>query len=133
MRVLVDTQVFLWGLLEPKKAPEKIRSFLNDTFQNEFYFSYASSWEIAIKYGLKKLSIPDVPERYLPSRIKEAGFIHLPIKLEHVLQVHSLPQIHRDPFDRLLISQARVEGLKILTADPHFAKYKIDVLNVFDF
>jgi PIN domain nuclease of toxin-antitoxin system len=132
MRVLIDTQIFLWGLLEPKRLSQQAKIFLKDTFENEIYLSHVSAWEIAIKYGIKKLDIPDVPERYVPDRVKEAGFIHLPIKLEHVLQTHSLPPIHKDPFDRLLVSQARVEGLTILTGDPHFAKYKIDVLNVFD-
>ena len=133
MRVLIDTQVFLWGLFEPEKLPDKVKIFLKDTFENEMYLSHVSAWEIAIKYGIKKLSLPDVPERYVPDRVREAGLIHLPIKLEHVTQVHTLPLVHRDPFDRLLISQARVEGMAILTGDSHFAKYKIDVLNVFDF
>lgn len=133
MRVLLDTQVFLWYFLEPKRILPKVRKFLEDALENEIYLSNVSAWEIAIKYGIKKLDIPDIPERYVPDRAKEAGFLHLPIKLEHVLQVHGLPPVHKDPFDRLLVSQARVEELTILTSDPHFAKYKINVLNVFDF
>jgi PIN domain nuclease of toxin-antitoxin system len=133
MRVLIDTQIFLWYFLEPKRIPLKVKEFLEDSFVNEIYLSHVSAWEIAVKYGIKKLEIPDVPERYVPDRVKEAGFLHLPIKLEHVTQVHSLPPVHKDPFDRLLVSQARVEGLTILTGDPHFAKYSINVLNVFDF
>jgi PIN domain nuclease of toxin-antitoxin system len=133
MRVLIDTQIFLWGLLEPERLRQGVKDFLKNTLENEMYFSHVSSWEIATKYGIKKLDIPDIPERYVPNRVKEAGFLHLPIKLEHVLQVHGLPPVHKDPFDRLLVSQARVEGLTILTSDPHFAKYKINVLNVFDF
>src|ERR1041384_7277975 len=102
MRVLIDTQIFLWYFLEPKRIPLKVKEFLEDSFVNEIYLSHVSAWEIAVKYGIKKLEIPDVPERYVPDRVKEAGFLHLPIKLEHVKQVHSLPPVHKDPFDRLL-------------------------------
>jgi PIN domain nuclease of toxin-antitoxin system len=132
MRVLIDTHVFLWFFSGERISPN-LSKFLDDTFENEIYVSNATAWEIATKFGIGKLELPDVPERFIPERVTEAGFLHLPIKLEHVTQVHSLPPIHKDPFDRLLISQARVEGLTILTGDPHFAKYKIDVLNVFEF
>lgn len=132
MRVLLDTQIFLWYFLEPKRILPEVKEFLENSFENECYLSHVSSWEIAIKYGTKKLEIPDIPERYVKSRVAEAGFHHLAITLDHVTQVHSLAPIHRDPFDRLLVSQARVEKLALLTADPHFAKYPVDVLNALD-
>ncbi len=133
MRVLIDTNVFLWGYGGLGKLSNDVRKFLEDTFTNEFYLSHVSAWEISIKYGIGKLELSDVPERFVAERVKRAGFMHLPIGLEHVTEVHSLPPLHKDPFDRLLVSQARVEGMTILTGDPHFAEYKINVLNVFDF
>jgi len=133
MKVLVDTHVFLWAFGGLGNLSKKVKEFLADNIQNEFYFSVASAWEISIKYGNGKLKLPDVPERFVPNRTARAGFKILPVSLPHVLSVHNLPPIHKDPFDRLLISQVQTEGLKILTADPLFAKYKIDVLNVLNF
>jgi PIN domain nuclease of toxin-antitoxin system len=132
MRILIDTNIFLWGYAGLGNLSDDVRHLLDDSISNEIYLSHASAWEISIKYGIGKLRLPDVPERFISDRVKRAGFMHLPITLEHVTQVHTLPPVHKDPFDRLLISQARVEGLTILTGDPHFAKYKINVLNVFD-
>ncbi len=133
MRVLIDTHIFLWLFLEPKRVSKQIREFLEDNFTNEIYVSHATAWEIAIKYGVRKLKLPQTPELFVPDRIRRANFLHLPIKIQHVLQVHNLPPIHKDPFDRLLVSQARVENLTILTADPNFAKYQIKVLNFNNF
>lgn len=133
MRVLIDTHIFLWLFLEPKRISQQIREFLEDNFTNEIYVSHVTAWEIAIKYGVGKLELPQTPELFVPDRIRRAGFLHLPIKIQHVLQVHNLPPIHKDPFDRLLVSQARIENLTILTADPNFAKYQIKVLDFNNF
>ena len=133
MRVLIDTHIFLWLFLEPKRISKQIQEFLEDNFTNEIYVSHATAWEIAIKYGVRKLKLPQTPELFVPDRIKRANFLHLPIKIQHVLQVHNLPPIHKDPFDRLLVSQARIENLTILTADPSFAKYQIKTLDVNNF
>ena len=133
MRVLIDTHIFLWLFLEPKRISKQIQEFLEDNFTNEIYVSHATAWEIAIKYGVGKLELPQTPELFVPDRIRRANFLHLPIKVQHVLQVHNLPPIHKDPFDRLLVSQARVENLTILTADPNFAKYQIKVLDFNNF
>lgn len=133
MRVLVDTHVFLWIFGGLGNLSNDVKEFLADTIENDFFFSIASAWEISIKYGSGKLKLPDVPERFVPNRAARAGFKILPISLPHVLFVHNLPPVHKDPFDRLLVSQAQAEGLKILTADPIFAKYKVDVLNILKF
>jgi len=133
MRVLVDTHVFIWLFIEPKRVPPKVAEFLHENAANDFYLSIVSAWEISIKYGNGKLKLPDVPERFVPNRAARANFKILPISLPHVLFVHNLPPVHKDPFDRLLTSQAQAEGLKILTADPIFAKYKVDVLNILKF
>ena len=133
MRVLIDTHVFLWLFIEPKRVPRKVVKFLHETPASDFYLSIISAWEISIKYGNGKLRLPDVPERFVPNRTAKAGFKTLPISLPHVLFVHNLPPVHKDPFDRLLVSQAQAESLKILTADPIFEQYKVDVLNVLNF
>lgn len=132
-RVLIDTHIFLWFFIEPNRISKQIQGFLEDNFANEIYVSHATAWEIAIKYGIGKLKLPQTPELFVPDRIIRANFLHLPIKIQHVLQVHNLPPIHKDPFDRLLVSQARVENLTILTADPNFAKYQIKTLDLNNF
>jgi PIN domain nuclease of toxin-antitoxin system len=125
MRVLIDTHIFLWFYLEPYRIKQNARKFLADTAGNEIFVSHVSAWEISIKYGVGKLMIPDVPEIWFPDRITRAGFLHLPISLQHTLRVHNLPPHHKDPFDRLLISQANAENLTIVTEDPNFTKYQV--------
>ena len=95
---------------------------------NELFLSAASAWEISIKYGIGKLKLPDLPEFYLPQKLLNNGIAGLSIEFAHVLQVHSLPLIHKDPFDRLLIAQAQTESLTLLTADPVLLQYKIDFI-----
>ncbi len=130
MKVLIDTHVFLW-FMEGVQLRQNAENFLKDTNNNEILVSYATGWEIAIKFGIGKLKLPSAPEIWFPDRVRRAGFTLLPIELQHLLRVHNLPPIHKDPFDRLLISQADVENLTIVTEDPNFAKYagKISSLN----
>jgi PIN domain nuclease of toxin-antitoxin system len=131
-RILIDTQVFLWLFLEPERFTKTAIEFVKNRKDNEFYLSHASSWETAIKFGAGKLKLPKAPEMFIPQRMQRAGYLHLPIELEHILNVHSLPQIHRDPFDRLIVSQAKLESMSVLSADPVFTKYGIDVLKFTD-
>jgi PIN domain nuclease of toxin-antitoxin system len=128
-KILIDTHVFLWIFIEPKRFTKAAKIFVKDTKSNEFYLSHASAWEATIKFGIGKLKLPKPPEQFIPDRVRQAGYFHLPIELEHVVNVHSLPQIHRDPFDRLLISQANAEGLALLTADPIFSKYSVKTMD----
>ncbi len=125
MRVLIDTHIFLWFYLEPHRIKQNARNFLNDALNNEIFVSHVTAWEISIKYGIGKLKIPDVPEIWFPDRLRRAGFMQLPIEMRHALRVHNLPPLHKDPFDRLLISQADVENLTIITEDLNFTKYQI--------
>ena len=126
MKVLIDTHVFLW-FMEGVRLRQNSVDFLDDTVDNEIFVSLATAWEISIKYGVGKLKLPDVPEIWFPDRIKRAGFKLLPIELQHTLRVHNLPPIHRDPFDRLLISQSNVENIMIVTEDPNFTKYQVKI------
>ena len=131
MRVLIDTHIFLW-YMKGVRLRTNARNFLQDTFNNEIFVSYVTAWEIAVKYGIGKLKIPDVPEIWVPDRIRRAGFSRLPIEMRHTLRVHNLPPHHKDPFDRLLISQANAENLMIVTEDPRFSAYQIKILKLKD-
>ena len=132
MKILVDTQIFLWIFLEPKRFKTAARSFVEDTKNHQFYLSHVSSWEISIKYGIKKIKLPKPPEELIQELLFVSDYSHLPISLSHIFGVHSLPLIHRDPFDRLIISQAKTEDMTLLTADKELAKYDISVLRFSD-
>ncbi len=133
MRVLIDTHILLWLYLEPKRISTEIKDFVHDRKRNEIYVSDVSGWEISIKYGVGKLKLPEIPELFVPDRIRRAGFLPLPIESRHVLRVHNLPPIHRDPFDRLLVSQAQSENMTIFTTDRNIPKYDAKVLEFENF
>lgn len=127
MRVLLDTHCWLWMLVEPERfAPATVELLENE--ETVLYLSAASSWEIAIKYALGKLRLPDPPPEFVPDRMLASGVTGLPIQHRHALAVATLPLIHRDPFDRLLVAQAIVEDLPILTADAGLARYDVEIL-----
>lgn len=126
MNLLLDTQCFLWCFLSPEKLGPSTTAFILDR-NNPVYFSAASGWEISIKYALKKLALPLPPAQYVPSRLVEQGMLALPIQLGHALHVHNLPMHHQDPFDRILIAQAQLEKLVLVTSDATFKKYNIRI------
>ena len=105
---------------------------MEDVDSNQFFLSDASAWELAIKYGLGKLKLPESPEIFFMDRVRQADYRHLRIDLRHVTRVHSLPLLHRDPFDRLLITQAIVEGMTIISDDRIFKSYEVDSLTLKD-
>ena len=127
MRVLLDTQCFLWMAAAPERLSRRARSIAEDA-DNELLLSAASAWEIAIKHGLGKLQLPEPPVRYVPSRLTILRTTPLPISHEHALRVSTLPPHHRDPFDRLLIAQSQIEDLPVMTADVVFLKYNVSVI-----
>lgn len=127
MRVLLDTQCWLWLHAEPERFARGALAAIHDP-ANELLFSAASAWEIAIKYALGKLPLPVPPEEYVPSRMQRAGTAPLPVNHEHAVGVASLPPHHRDPFDRLLVAQCRVERLRLVTADRQFEPYGLDII-----
>lgn len=128
MSVLLDTQVWLWLLTRPERLGPTTLSFLEDD-RNELYLSAASAWEIAIKYRLGKLALPDPPGFYVPDRMRTSGVEALPIEHSHALAVASLEDHHRDPFDRILIAQAQVEGLSLVSADRMLAGYDVPLID----
>jgi PIN domain nuclease of toxin-antitoxin system len=126
--VLLDTHVFLWLNTEPERLGERL-SLIEDQ-RSELLLSAASSWEIAIKHGLGRLPLPEPPDRYVPARMRAVGAIALAIEHTHALAVAALPPLHRDPFDRLLVAQAGLLDVPILTADPIVAEYPVQTLMV---
>jgi PIN domain nuclease of toxin-antitoxin system len=120
--VLVDTHALLWWLTDDAALSVAAREALADP-TNEPLVSAASVWEIAVKRALGKLTAPDD----LPDLINDEGFSWLPITPLHAWQVRELPPHHRDPFDRLLIAQAMTERLPIITADPSFDDYEVEI------
>jgi PIN domain nuclease of toxin-antitoxin system len=124
MRLLLDTQVFLWMFLDREKIGAKMWASLRDT-GNELFLSAASAWEIAIKVKIGKMKLPTDPALYVPRRARESNILSLPITQEHALAVAELPMEHTDPFDRILIVQAQLESLTILTGDRSFKRYDV--------
>jgi len=125
-RLLLDTHCWLWLQAEPERfSPEVLRDLGDPGI--ELLLSAASAWEIAIKYALGKLPLPEPPSSYVPSRLERSGTTELLISHRHALRVASLPAHHRDPFDRLLVAQAQIEGLAILTADPLLRSYEVEL------
>lgn len=131
-QILIDTQIFLWLFLAPERFTEAAIKFVRNRSDNDFFVSHVSAWEISIKFGTGRIKLPKPPEQFVPQRMQRARFKYLPLELDHVLRVHSLPMIHRDPFDRLIISQAALENLTILTTERMFTKYGVEVLRFTD-
>jgi PIN domain nuclease of toxin-antitoxin system len=124
VRFLLDTCCFIWISGSPDRLPARIK----DAFrlaENEIYFSASSAWEIAIKYKVGRLDLPDMPEKFIPDSLLAYRLRMLDINLKHVLSAGALPLHHHDPFDRLLIAQAQVEDLTIATPDHAFAAYDL--------
>lgn len=121
MNLLLDTHLLLWAASEPQRLSAKARNLLLDP-ANHLLFSSASLWEISIKNGLERSDF-NVDPRRLWRMLLISGYRELPITSEHTVVVNDLPHLHKDPFDRILIAQARVEGVTLLTADKVVARY----------
>lgn len=127
MRLLLDTQVFLWFLSDEARVPDDARAAIESP-SNPVLVSAVSIWEIAIKASIGRLQISHADVIKLPHLIETAGFDELPIDARHAAAVVALPMHHRDPFDRLLVAQARVEDLTLVTTDPSIRAYDVRVL-----
>ena len=121
MKLLLDTHLLLWAASAPERLPAKARSLINDAEQ-ELLFSTASVWEVAIKGGLGRKDF-QVDARLLRRGLLDNNYGELPITSDHVLAIEALPPIHKDPFDRLLVAQAMVEAVTLITVDALVAKY----------
>jgi PIN domain nuclease of toxin-antitoxin system len=127
VKLLLDTHVLLWLFAHPAKIKRSVRERLADP-ANDVFVSAVSTWEIAIKVSIGKLTLPGESREYVLERIERAGLLPLSITPEHALGVAALPAHHLDPFDRLLIAQAQAERMTIVTSDRAFAKYGIDMM-----
>lgn len=121
MKLLLDTHLLLWAAVQPDRLSPTALALI-DHPGNELLFSAASLWEIAIKSGLGRADFQLEP-RVLRRGLLDNGYDELAITSEHAVAVDTLPPIHKDPFDRILVAQAHVEGITLLTSDPWVAKY----------
>ena len=127
MKYLLDTNVWLWSLWEPERIARKAREEIADMSQAVF-LSAVTSWEVAIKAAAGKLKLPEPPNSYVPRRMADQGIRPLPISHPHALAVFGLPPHHRDPFDRMLVAQARIEEMILVTAERILEKYPVEIL-----
>ena len=127
MRVLLDTHTFLWWIDDSPRLSDLARDIIADE-RTQPIVSAVVGWEIAIKVGAGKLEVPGPPGSFLTEQLSRNDVEVLPIYLRHALRVFDLPDHHKDPFDRLLIAQALVEGVAVVTADPSIAEYPVDTL-----
>lgn len=125
MNYLLDTHILLWTLVDPDKVPRPMRRIVEDT-RNRVWFSAASIWEIAIKHSLAKAAFAVQPATIWRAA-RETGIEELAVTAEHAVGVAALAWLHRDPFDRLLVAQARSAGMKLLSVDPKVNAYFLRV------
>ena len=124
MRILLDTCTFLWIAGDAPLLTASARRLFEEP-DNEVYLSPISGWEIVVKHGLGRLPLPQPPERFIPALREKHGIEALPLEEEAALHLGRLPQLHRDPFDRMLVCQAIVHGLVILTPDRLISQYPV--------
>lgn len=121
MKILLDTHLLLWAAAEPKRLSRRARMLIDD-LDNQLLFSAASLWEVSIKRGLGQEDFK-VDARLLRRGLLDNGYSELPIMSDHVAATENLPLIHKDPFDRILVAQAAVEGITLLTVDTLLSQY----------
>ena len=127
MKILLDTHIFLWWITDDSRLSARAREMMSKS-HNELYLSAASGWEIAIKSRLGRIMLPKKPDMFIANQLALNSIISLPIEMSHALHVHNLPYHHHDPFDRIIIAQAQLEKFPVLSADPQFKKYKINLV-----
>ena len=127
MKILLDTQCWLWWIVSPHRLNKNVARSIADR-NNVIYLSVASSWEIAIKYRIGRLPLPEPPWQFVPKRLARDAITVLRIETMHALHVAGLPLHHKDPFDRLIISQSIHEDIPIMTADKQFEPYDVEII-----
>jgi PIN domain nuclease of toxin-antitoxin system len=127
MKVLLDTCAFLWLVTDDPQASELAKEiFLNN--DNELFLSAVTGFEISVKYSLGKLHLTEPPKEFIANRIRANALIELPVSMIHALALQNMPQHHKDPFDRLLVAQAMVNQIPLLSADQQLSAYEIERL-----
>ncbi len=127
MSILIDTHVLIWAADKSPLLKPSARAILTDSTQTIF-LSSVTGLEIAIKWSIGKLSLPKPPGELVREFLEVSGFSQLAVSMRDTLAVAELPLLHKDPFDRLLVAQARNHGLRLMTADPVLEKYDVDVI-----
>ena len=127
MKALLDTQVFLWWISDDPRLSSRASVIIKDG-NNKLFLSAASGWEIAVKVRLGRLTLPEPLETFVPEQMALNAIEGLPIQMSHALHVYTLPDHHRDPFDRMLVAQAQLENLPILSADPQISLYAVETV-----
>jgi PIN domain nuclease of toxin-antitoxin system len=127
MKILLDTHAWLWMVAAPERLSSPARERLT-AGTTVLYLSAASSWEMSIKQALGRLDLGGDPQHTIPELILRSDVVALDITHQHTLRAGGLPPHHRDPFDRLLIAQAQIEGLPVMTADTAFRQYEVDIV-----
>ena len=127
MRVLLDTHVFLWAITGDRRL-SRVHREIYSSAANDLHLSVASVWEMLIKSALGKLPLPTPAAAYIASQMEANRITSLPIRLPHLFELETLPPVHRDPFDRMVVAQARSEGIPIVSSDTAFRKYDVKVL-----
>lgn len=127
MRYLLDTSVWLWMWNEPERLRNDARTIVEDP-GNQLYVSSATAWEIATKASADRLELPAPVGEWLSDPRRLAEVTQLPITFAHASRAGTLPPLHRDPFDRMLVAQAQIENLTVITSDAKVAAYGIDVV-----
>jgi PIN domain nuclease of toxin-antitoxin system len=127
VKLLLDTCTFLWLIADPRKLSEKARNVIADP-ANEVYLSAVSAWEIAVKNAIGRLPLPEPAERLVPEQREAHRIQALAVTEEAALQLPKLPDLHRDPFDRMLVSPALMGGLAVVTPDTDIGRYPVRVV-----
>ena len=122
MRYLLDTHTFLWMAADPAKLSAKIIRIVQAS-DNHLLLSAASGWEIALLWHLKRVELPDHPQRFIPEALQKLSVIPLPIGFDTAISTATLPLVHHDPFDRIIIAETLKENVSVLTKDGRFADY----------
>jgi PIN domain nuclease of toxin-antitoxin system len=124
VKILLDTATFLWAVTDARDLSKDARELFSDP-ENEIYLSSVSAWEISVKHALGKLPLPESPIKFVPAQRKEHGVEALDLDEEAALHLNRLPVLHKDPFDRMLVCQAIVQGLVLLTPDKLITQYAV--------
>lgn len=127
MKYLLDTHAFLWFVSDDSRLSPRARSIIKDRNQ-EVYFSAASAWEMSIKIRLGRLTIEEELEPFIVKQLAENNFSMLSITVLHSLYTSKLPEIHKDPFDRMIIAQSKLENMSLISKDKNIKKYKVPMV-----
>jgi PIN domain nuclease of toxin-antitoxin system len=127
VKLLLDTHAFLWWITDDDRLSERAGDLIADG-ANDVFFSAASAWEIAIKAGLGRIRLPGDAWTFTPDQLERNAFQALPVHVTHAVAVIALPDLHRDPFDRMLVAQALTESLTIVSGDQDLSRYPVPVV-----